>query len=256
MGKNQNSNRRIKTVKNASEILETVRISDGISLSELTVNHDLSKTTIYNHLKTLEELQYIHKKKDKYYIGLGFVKLGECALQSIDLPDFAEPEALDLAEEINGRVEVMVEQGGKGYCVYQYTANDGVTTNIDIGDEILFYCTAMGKAYLSALPQDEAETIVEGITLEPMTENTITSREELYNELEMSKKRGYSINDEERVFGMRAIGAPIVTQQDSILGSISVSLPVTRMDDDLVESRIPTLVRKTASVIAVKEMYD
>lgn len=89
-----------------------------------------------------------------------------------------------------------------------------------------------------------------------MTRNTITSRDGLYEEIERTKERGYSINDEERVQGMRAIGAPIVTERDAVLGSISVSLPITRLKGELFEETVPALVRETASVIAVKKTYQ
>ena len=255
MTKNPGSGRRMKTVQTAFQLIETIQMADGITLTELANAHGASKSTVYNHLKTLEELGYVYNVDNEYFIGLGFLTLGKTALDRLDLPDLVEPEAGDLATRIDGRVVVMVEQGGLGFCAYQQSADEAVMTNTVVGETIPLHCTALGKAYLSALPERDREHILERLDLQKMTDRTITSVATLREELDETAQRGYSINDEERIRGMRAIGAPITTDRGTVLGSISASLPITRMKGELFDETVPELVTETANVIAVKQQY-
>lgn len=78
----------------------------------------------------------------------------------------------------------------------------------------------------------------------------------MFAELEMIRERGYAMDDAERVDGMRCIGAPIVDQNDEVLGAVSVSAPMSRMHDDRFENEIPRRVRSTANVIEVNMTYS
>lgn len=248
--------RQLKTVTATFDVLSEIEQANGITLAELADTHESSKSTIYNHLKTLEQLGYVVQEQGEYYLGLGFISFGMQALDRLDLPNMVEPEATELVEETGGRCVIMVEENGRGICVYQQTSDEAVITNKNSGDEINFHCTALGKAYLSALPPKRRREFIQEKELIPMNENTIIDEDELFRELKNTRSRGYSINDEERVLGMRAVGAPIITKDEELLGAISVSLPVTRMKGERFEHEIPELVQKAASVIAVKKSYE
>lgn len=56
---------------------------------------------------------------------------------------------------------------------------------------------ATGKAVLSQLPREEVESIIDKWGLPMMTENTITDREALFEDLATAREQGYSINNEE-----------------------------------------------------------
>lgn len=83
------------------------------------------------------------------------------------------------------------------------------------------------------------------------TDRTITDRERLYEELETVRERGFARNDGEEVRGIRAVGAPILTGDDSVLGAISISGPESRLQGDRFEEELPTRVMSAANVIEV-----
>ena len=256
MAQTETNSRRMKTVQTAFALLETIREADGITLTELTNAHNVSKSSVYHHLKTLEDLGCVHREDNKYYLGLGLLALGKRTYDRLEVARLLDPEARDLAKEIGGRVVAMVEQDNRGYLVYQHRTNEAVITDTGIGDTVHFHCTAIGKAYLAAISEEKQREIVESVDLVEETADTITSRRELYEELKLTRKRGYSINDEERIEGMRSVGAPIVTEGGKVLGSLSLSLPITRMKDEDFRDRIPRLVKETTSVIAIKQAYE
>ena len=105
------------------------------------------------------------------------------------------------------------------------------------------HCTAAGKAILAHLPDERVREIVAEHGLQSFTTHTITREAELFEELAEIRDQQYAINDEEVLHGNRGIGAPIVDDEDEVLGAISISGPANnwRSDEfrrDLVESVI------------------
>jgi Bacterial transcriptional regulator len=69
------------------------------------------------------------------------------------------------------------------------------------------------------LPKDKCEALVRSITLDPLTPHTITDRWRLQIELGIATARGYAIDDEEIVLGVRCVAAPIVDSVGQVRGA-------------------------------------
>ena len=93
------------------------------------------------------------------------------------------------------------------------------------------------------------ERIVDEYGLEEMTDNTITDRDALFDELDATRERGYSLNDQEEVEGVRAVGAPVRDRTGRVLGAVSVSGPVSRMQEERFREDLPEKVKNTTNVI-------
>jgi DNA-binding IclR family transcriptional regulator len=106
-----------------------------------------------------------------------------------------------------------------------------------------------GKAILARLPEERVEAIIDKHGLVERTENTITTRAELYDELETVRERGYAYNDGEEVDGLRAVGAAVSGPDGEVLGAISLSGPKSRMRGERFDQGIPQAVKETADVI-------
>jgi len=68
------------------------------------------------------------------------------------------------------------------------------------------------------------------------TPNTITDRDALLEELELIRRRGYSIDNMEHEFGIKCVGVPVFKRDGSLLGAMSISGPSLRLDDRTVEA--------------------
>ncbi|WP_197409784.1 IclR family transcriptional regulator, partial [Haloferax profundi] len=116
-------------------------------------------------------------------------------------------------------------------------------------------CTASGKAILAFLPEERVLEIIDERGLEPRTENTITEREELFEELSQIRDQGYANAIEESVKGMRAVAAPIMLE-DSVAGSISLAGPANRFVGERFEDEVPKLIKGVANEIELKLTYS
>jgi IclR family pca regulon transcriptional regulator len=81
--------------------------------------------------------------------------------------------------------------------------------------------TALGKAVLAFLPEQERLSIINSLSFENKTGRTIIDKNQLFSELDIIRKRGYSLNNEEFTPGLLALGAPLINAStNQVAGSI------------------------------------
>jgi len=196
----------INATKRSFTIIELLLDEPTITVSELAAELGSSKSTVHNHLRTLRNLGYVINDEGRYRVGLQFLNLGDRARKRYKLYQPGKQELDDLVDAVGERAQLMVEENGEGVYIYQARADSAVPSDSHIGTFPPMHATAVGKAYLAFLPESERTAILESMSFEPVTQNTITNREQLVRDLETVRERGFAFNDEERVAGMRAVG--------------------------------------------------
>lgn len=235
---------RVKTAERAFDIVEFLAERNGGDLATIADELDLAKSTVHRHLGTLSERGYIVKEDREFQLSLRFAKLGERALKRKDAYVLAKSKVDELAAETGERVQFVVEE--HGYAVYAYVArgDHAVRTDPGAGSRIPIHTAAAGKAILAHLPEEDVERIVDRHGLPAETGNTITSLDELWDELETIRERGFAYNNQEAIEGLLAIGAPVVEPNGDVIGALSISGPTHRMnakiDDELAELLLGT----------------
>jgi DNA-binding IclR family transcriptional regulator len=246
------SPRTLKTVETTVDIIWALERQDGSTVSELAELLDLSKGAVYNHLATLREQRLVVQEGNVYRLGLHFQTLGEYVKHNTPLYDAGKNETEQLANETGEYAHLMAEEYGRGIHVYKASGENAVgdryhQLNLEQPDHLHYNST--GKSVLAHLPEEKVERIIDEHGLPRRTENTITDRETLFEELARIRERGYARNDEEEVPGLRAVGAPIIDSDGGVLGAISISAPHSRLQGERFETELPETVVQTANVI-------
>lgn len=246
--------RTLQTVSRAFGLIRALKALDGAGVTELATHLDLSKSATYNYLSTLREEKFVVKNGDTYELSLQFLLVGEYVRNQNILYRFGRAELDELADEIGEYAHLSIEQHGLGVNLYKVAGDKAVgasyqTSKLQNSDYL--HCSATGKAILAHLPRERVDWIIDKYGLTGKTENTITDRDALYEELDRIEEQGYALNDEEEVTGLQAIGAPITNRHNRVLGSISVSGPVKRMKNPDYHDNVIDRVVNTANVIEV-----
>lgn len=237
----------VKTVDTVFMIIEALQESDGARITELGEQLDVANSTIHRHLTSLRRRGYVIKQGDTYKLGLRFLDLGQYVRTREVVFEMAKPKVEELAEETGERVQFIVEEHGYGVYVHRERGAHAVKTDPGIGKHIPIHATAAGKAILAYYPRDGVEEIIAENGVPALTENTITDPHELFDELATIRERGFSINNEESLEGLRAMGVPIKSPGAQVLGALSVSGPIHRMKGDWFEQELPDLLLGTAN---------
>ena len=242
--------RSLSAVERVSAILDALETEQDVGVTELADRLDLSKGTVSTYLSTLAREGYVVKTDGRYELSLRFLRLGERVKDRISRYDTIEREVDALAERTGERAQFGMEEGGKAVVVYLAEGQEAITPSFGIGDYEHLHGLGIGKAMMAQLSRERQIEIVDEHGLPSYTDDTITDPEELYAELDRIEERGYAIDDEERVPGIRCIAVPITNDAD-LLGSVSVSGPATRLTDEYIESEIETKINQVSNIIEV-----
>lgn len=240
------------SVRRAFDILGLIDENDGIGVSELAEKEDLPKSTAHVYLKTLAETGFVMNDDGAYRLSLRFLEFGGRVRQKQNLFQAAKEEIEALSERTGEVASLGVEENGQRVLLYISEGEDAVYDKTQTGERTNLHWTALGKAILAFLPTDRVDSIVERHGLPERTENTITTQDELSDELEAIREKGYSIEDEERRTGMRSIGVPILSEDDAVLGSISLTGPKSKFSDDRIESELVAEIENAVNVVEIK----
>jgi IclR family acetate operon transcriptional repressor len=166
------------------------------------------------------------------------------ARQAYANPDLAAAAAPELRalRDLTGETSYLAALDGPDVIsLERYDGAHSQRSSAALGQRKPAYCTSQGKAILSALDATTRDALVRDMVLKPLTALTITDRRRLQAELKITAARGYAIDDEEIVLGVRCVGAPVVDPTGKVRGAISVAGPAWRLTRERVELLGPEL---------------
>jgi DNA-binding IclR family transcriptional regulator len=241
----------VKTTDQTLRIVDLLLEMGSAGVTEIANACEMSKSGVHNHLKTLEDHGYVVGDDGVYSLGLRFLDVGGKVRDEMELYRVAKPEVESLADETGESVILATEQNG--YCIHLDRANgdeavNPVFINTHTGLRETMHNSALGKAILAHLPPEHVETILDKQGLPRTSPQTITDRETLLDQLETIRERGYSVDNEERIEGLRAIAAPIMTD-DTVVGSICVCGPTRRLSDERFEEELSDTILNTTNIV-------
>lgn len=248
----------ISATRTSLRIVEALKRLDGAGVTSVANDLGIAKSTVHNHLQTLEDEGYVTNESNVYHVGLRFLELGEYKRNRMDLYEKARPEVAALAEKTGEMANAAVEQHGEGVYITRAEGIESVTVDTYAGEQVKLHCTALGKAILAELSEERVDEIIDTHGLPARTENTITDRATLKSELAGVREQGFAYDREERLPGLRCVAAPVVPENGDgdLMAAISVSGPTTRIEGNLFHEKIPELLRSAANVIEINLVYS
>ena len=219
-------------LEKALDVLDAVGSSrTGLSQVELAARLGLPRTTLYRLLGTLVGRGLLRRDPMRRVYCLGQRCL-EYARNSYAMPDLVAASVAELRalRDISGETTYLAALDGLE--VVSLERCDGAhshRSHTEPGQRKPLHCTSQGKAILAALPPERRDAIVKEIELQALTPRTITDRRRLQADLKLTATRGWSIDDEEIVLGVRCCGAAILDAHGQVRGAISIAGPAFRL---------------------------
>ncbi|WP_255191967.1 IclR family transcriptional regulator [Natronobeatus ordinarius] len=248
--------RPVTTVETTIKILEEIKERDEATLDELSSAVGIAKSTTHRHLQTLEQQDFVTRSEERYRIGLRMLGFGIHARAQRELFHVTRPKIDELAEETGERVWCITHEHGRSIHLYGAAGSQSVKTQANEGDREYLHHTAAGKAILSTFDRDRIEAIIEAHGLPARTEDTITSKEDLLEELDWISKHNYAFNRGESVPRLHAVGAPITDSDGVAIGAISISGPSNRLKGDVMTEKIPDLLLGSTNEVEINMNYS
>lgn len=208
--------------------------SDGKHLTDLAQELDFPVSTTHRLLATLASQGYVEKDNDsgRYVLGSAILRLQVVTADRLNLTRTAFPFLRTLAEEVDETVNLSILSDGSVVYLESVAADRAVGLYAPPGTIAPAHCTAMGNVLLANLSAPELENWFSRNELTAATPYTIVEQDALLVRLETVRERGYALDEEEWVRGVRCIAGPIRGHAGKVTAAISVSAPRGRLTPD------------------------
>jgi len=248
----------VQALEKALTVLEYLsRIEGDIDLSSLAHALALPKTTLLRLLTTLKRHHFVQQDEQtrRFRLGWSLIHLGQAAGRAFDLAGLARPLLERLAGQSGETANLILLDGEHAMYVDQVASPNIIRGVPAVGAPLGLHCTAAGKVLLGFRPEAESAAILRRLGLPRLTEKTITDAGRLAAELELVRRQGYAVDDEETELGGRCVAAPIRDRRGAVTAAVSIMGPAHRVNPSSIP-RLARMVLATAGEISGKLGYQ
>lgn len=237
----------VQSIARAFTVLESVADAQTpIGTTEIADRSGLPTGTVYRMARTLVALGYLRKDgRSKYTIGSRVLMLARASGEAV--ASISRPYLDDLATASGETVALGTLQDDSIVYLAQAAGRGTIRTFTEIGQMIHPHCTAIGKALLADWNAANVKALLARTGMPKYTERTITDAEKFCAVLEVTKQRGYALNEGEQEEGMRCLSVAIPYEGMEL--GFSLSAPTPRMTDEIIEAHLERML-ETAQALA------
>lgn len=245
----------VQSVDRVLDILEALsNTPQGMSLSDLADVTQLHISTTHRLVNALVERGYAHKDQltGKYRLTLRLFEISKRVSSLLSLLSISEHLLEGLASFAREAVHLVERDGNQVVYLYKFEPFQHlINMNTFVGCRNPMYCTGVGKAILSMLPPKEVRSIWQDTDIEAFTPQTITSIEQMEQELATIRRQGFAYDNEEHEIGVRCVASAICNWNGEPVGAISVSAPASRLTDEKVARILPKIMEISGEISAL-----
>ena len=222
-----NSNkRRETTLDRAIKVLEYLADSqEKKSMSDIAKDLKIPNGTAYNILKALENYKFIERDSSskRYNLGFKLFQLGNKVDYIRELRNISMPYMRELTAETGETSQLGIIFERSLYFLEIIEAPKNKKTRGTVGLSLPLHAPAAGKVLLAFQPEERRKKLLERIELKAFNMNTIVDSDELENELNEIRNKGYAVDREEVFLGTTCLAAPIYNSDKEVVAALGIT---------------------------------
>ena len=211
-----------RTTQRTVEILELIASTDReLTLSDIAKELSIPKTSAFDILETLVHSNMLYTKENgikTYKIGVKAYSIGSNYSKTSLLLNASEPIIKDLAKVTDLTILIAKETSGEIVFTLKQEPQKKIIATPNIGDRLLLHTTSIGKSILAF--SHKQDRLMEKIDFCAQTNKSITSKEDLVQEIEKIRAQGYATSNRENEDYTFSIGAPIFDHRGYVTAAI------------------------------------
>jgi DNA-binding IclR family transcriptional regulator len=223
-----------------------------LKLAEVAEATGITKASAQRCIHTLEVLGYLRRDRR----GTGWMLtpralgIAHAYLSGYRLIEQAQQHLVDLNRATGESVSLSEPDGTDMVFVARFPSHKRFLIHMPIGRRLPMYCTASGRAYLSALPGTEAQLLLRQSSLRALTPMTIIDPKRIQELIAAAHIDGYSCSDQECYRGDVTVAAPVIGEGGHPIGAVNISAPTSRWTLEELRVKLAALVMETARAIS------
>lgn len=221
----------LSSLDHALQIMELFFVREELTAAEAARELGISRTAAFRMLCTLEGRGFVTRTADgPWRLGVKLFSLGQLASRRMVLSGSVRPLLARVAEE-TGETAHLAVPDGPYHIVFadKVLGRRSLKMDTALGERRWAHQTATGKMLLSLQPRESWEQYARAADFRALTPNTLTSPAALFAELEITRERGWAIDNEEAEEGLTCFALPLIDRSGAAVAAISCSGPATRM---------------------------
>ncbi|MHC1550746.1 IclR family transcriptional regulator [Phyllobacterium sp. K27] len=239
------------TLGKAMSVLDIIAsASEPLRFTDVLQCSDQPRGTLHRQISNLIEEGLIAVNKDSSYsLGLRLLQFASKAWAGNEFRNVAAPHIQKLHEATGETVHLGILRDIEVIYLDKIESRRNIRMVSQIGNTAPAFCTGVGKAALSALPDIELRERVKRIEFRHFTPNTLADVDALLSEIDTIRRTGNAYDREEHETGIACVAAPIMSRTDPLFtASVSVTGPAYRVTPEMLASWAD-ITRDTASAI-------
>lgn len=245
----------VNSVEKAMRVLMTFDSSrPRLSLSQIARATGLDMSAAQRFVFTLLTLGYLFRNDQAktYELSARLLDFGYHYLASNELVQRATPYLQQLSKETEETTNITVLNDTDIVFVQRMVSRHVLTPGVIVGSRLPAYCVAPGLAILSALPAEEAKSILSRSDLVKHTVHTVTDPKAIFARLAAIRSKGYAHTENEYYLGDISTAVAVIGREGRPIGAINVAVAQQRWDRKVDEARISSLLLAAARAISAQ----
>jgi DNA-binding IclR family transcriptional regulator len=226
----------VKSLAKAFALLDALgKFENGAGIAVLSKEVKMGKSTVHRLLATLREfdLVWFDASTSTYALGARILRWSDLLVRQNLLIRHGAPILRDLVHNCHETASLAVLEGTDVVYIARFESTQRLRMSEAVGSRCPAYCTALGKSMLATLSQEEFDGVFKGLdALKPMTPNSITSKDKLWDHLQKVRQDGVAYDFEENVIGGVCLGTPVRNHTGRAIAALSISMPTQRLRGD------------------------
>ena len=220
----------------------------AMSLAELAHSVGMTTSSAQRCTHTLVRLGFLRRDPHlkRWVLTPRPLALAHAYLAGHTLLEQATTHLVDLNQASGESVSLSEPQGSEMMFIARFPSLKRFYIHMPVGRRLPMYCTASGRAYLSALPPVLAQRLVRRMDLQALTPYTLTEPAAIIRRIHEAREAGYAWSDQECYRGDLTIAAPLLGTDGQPLAAVNISAPTSRWTLSELRAKLAPLLLQTA----------
>lgn len=224
---------------------------NGLTLKQATDLIDLDTTSAFRIARTLETEGYLLRDEHGVYkLGPAALSMGMSYLNSLDLRRTSLPRLGALLEAPIDSASLAVLSGRRAVVIERVEREPNATVPGHVGWSFSLHSTSLGKTLLAYLPVETAYEWVTSMPLPKLTASTLTTPEDLMEELARIREEGCGYNLGESEPSAHAVAAPVFNHLGHVAAAINVASDSSTVTDEALRGPLKQKVLAAADALS------
>lgn len=216
----------------------------GLVLTEVAELAGITRPAARRYLLSLVANGYALQEKRRFKLSSRIVSVARQWISNAQIWRLVQPVLNKVTDKLHESCSIAEISGQDIVYVARSAARRIMTVQISVGTQLPIYCTSMGQVLLAYQSKQIQTDLISKMNFNKGTEKSIATAKEMSARIDLIKKQGYVIVDEELELGLCSLAVPIRRPNGEVKTALNISAPKSRFSStNFIGKILPELIK-------------